>query len=151
MELIRESQNGRTEFIPLLLIGDESEEMIMNYLHDGDIYTIWDRGERIGIIHVLPHSPISAEIKNIGLLNGFQGKGIGKKVMKLLEEILVKDGVLDLSVGTANSSIENLAFYQKCGFRIDEIKQDFFLQYPRPIVENGIRALDMLVLKKSIG
>ncbi|WP_175989122.1 N-acetyltransferase [Bacillus sp. Marseille-Q1617] len=151
MHLKRESSNKRTEFIPLLLIGDEAEEMVMHYLHEGDIYTIWKEEQRIGIIHVLHSSGNSAEIKNMGLLCTEQGKGFGKEAMKLLEESLSKDGIVTLSVGTANSSIENLAFYQKCGYRINEIKHDFFLQYPRPIVENGIRALDMIVLKKPIG
>ena len=54
-------------------------------------------------------------------------------------------------VGTANSSIDNIAFYQKLGFRMAEIKRDFFKAYPTPIFENGIRALDMIVFEKELG
>lgn len=53
-------------------------------------------------------------------------------------------------VGTANSSIGNLAFYQKCGFRLCGIRRDFFLSYPQPIWENGIRALDMVMFERDL-
>lgn len=53
-------------------------------------------------------------------------------------------------VGTANSSIGNLAFYQKVGFRITEVKKDFFSKYPEPIFENGIQALDMIMFEKNL-
>ena len=53
-------------------------------------------------------------------------------------------------VGTANSSIDNIAFYQKLGFRMAEIKRDFFKAYPTPIFENGIIALDMIVFEKEL-
>jgi hypothetical protein len=53
-------------------------------------------------------------------------------------------------VGTTNSSIDNIAFYQKLGFRMAEIKRDFFKAYLTPIFENGIRALDKIVFKKEL-
>ncbi len=50
-------------------------------------------------------------------------------------------------VGTGNSSIDNLAFYQKLGFRFRSVVRDFFtLHYPEPIFEHGIQWCDMIIL-----
>jgi hypothetical protein len=55
-----------------------------------------------------------------------------------------------LWVGTGNSSLSQLALYQKCGFRIREIESGFFESYPEPIVENGIRCIDMVRLRVDL-
>lgn len=103
------------------------------------MYEIAVDGRVVGVVQV-----IGDEIKNLAIAPGNQGQGLGKKAIKLLQE---QPQVSRLVVGTANSSIDNLAFYQKCGFRFSDIRRDFFLQYPEPIFENGIRALDMLMLE----
>lgn len=52
-----------------------------------------------------------------------------------------------LEVGTGNSSISQLAFYQKCGFRIVGVDKDFFKRhYEERIIENGIECIDMIRL-----
>lgn len=90
-------------------------------------------------------------MKNIALDGASRGKGIGRA--------LIEDGIFRYTalgfrrmvVGTANSSIGNLAFYQKCGFRMSHIRRDFFLSYPEPIWENGIRAIDMVMFERGLG
>jgi len=52
-------------------------------------------------------------------------------------------------VGTANSSLENIAFYQKCGFRMDHVRRDYFVYVQPPVIQNGIVMRDMLVLRYS--
>nr|MBP6562703.1 hypothetical protein [Neisseriaceae bacterium] len=53
-------------------------------------------------------------------------------------------------VGTANSSLNQLGFYQKAGFRLSHIVPNYFIDhYPDPIIENGLRALDMVYLKHT--
>lgn len=130
----------RLPLLPLLLIADESEEIVQTYIDEGTMYEIaMDDGEVVGVVQV-----IGDEIKNLAIAPGNQGQGLGKKAIKLLQE---QPHVSKLVVGTANSSIDNLAFYQKCGFRFSDIRRDFFLKYPEPIFENGIRAIDMLMLE----
>jgi ribosomal protein S18 acetylase RimI-like enzyme len=52
-----------------------------------------------------------------------------------------------LEVGTGNSSIGQLALYQKCGFRITGIDYNYFIRhYDEPIFENGIPCRDMIRL-----
>lgn len=55
-----------------------------------------------------------------------------------------------MKVGTANSSISNIAFYQKAGYRLDSIQHDFFSNYKEPIFENGIQAIDLLYFSKEL-
>ena len=75
---------------------------------------------------------------------------MGKRVLELVTDYLKEKEYKEIIVGTANSSIGNLIFYQKCGFRFYEVKKDFFFSYPNPIIENGLRAYDMVMLKKKI-
>ncbi|KAG5362855.1 putative N-acetyltransferase YvbK [Yarrowia sp. B02] len=129
----------RQTLLPLLVLADESEEIVQTYIDDGETYEIALDGEVVGVVQV-----IGDEIKNLAIAPSNQGKGLGKQAIKLLQ---AQPQVARLVVGTANSSIDNLAFYQKCGFRFSDIRRDFFLQYPEPIFENGIRAVDMLMLE----
>jgi hypothetical protein len=44
-----------------------------------------------------------------------------------------------------------LALYQKLGFVKSEIKKNFFLEnYTELIIENGIQAVDMIILKRGV-
>ena len=55
------------------------------------------------------------------------------------------------NLGTGNSSIRNLAFYQKVGFRFQSVLRDFFVEYyEEPIFENGIPCKDMVILDMDL-
>lgn len=56
-----------------------------------------------------------------------------------------------LLVGTANASLENIAFYQKCGFRLYAVRQNYFDYIQPPIMEHGIPIKDMLVMRYMSG
>lgn len=58
------------------------------------------------------------EIMNIAVAEHLQGKGIGKKLLRHAVETAKGYGMSKLEVGTGNSSVSQLALYQKCGFRI---------------------------------
>ncbi|MGX8177137.1 GNAT family N-acetyltransferase [Exiguobacterium artemiae] len=56
-----------------------------------------------------------------------------------------------IEIGTGNSSIGQLALYQKCGFRIVGVDLNFFLRhYEEDIIENGIRCTDMIRLSQDV-
>ncbi len=66
-------------------------------------------------------------------------------------EVAKSKGYRTIEVGTANSSIGQLAFYQKCGFRITGVDKDFFVRhYPEEIFENGIQCRDMVRLSQNL-
>jgi ribosomal protein S18 acetylase RimI-like enzyme len=67
-------------------------------------------------------------------------------IAALLTEAAAR-GVSSVLVGTANAGLENIAFYQKCGFRMDSVRKDYFDYFPQPVYENGIQLRDMLMLR----
>jgi GNAT superfamily N-acetyltransferase len=79
-----------------------------------------------------------------------QGKGLGKAFVAWLLAEARRRCKREMLVGTANSSITNIAFYQKCGFRMDHIRRDYFRYYREPHYENGIRIQDMLVFRYKL-
>lgn len=141
---------NRTDCMEDLLLADESESIVKTYMDQGKLYSISYAHEHIGVC--LFHFPRkdTVEIKNIAIRPAYRGMGLGKQVMDLSSRKFQNSGYTELLVGTANSSIENLSFYQKCGFRFHEIHKDFFLQYPEPFYENGIRGMDMIILRKAL-
>lgn len=151
MEIIYEQQKDRSAFIPLLMLADESEAAVRSYLEDGEVYTFSNAGETVGIMLMVAVDSSTIEIKNMAVVDSARGQGTGRQMIKAMEKKVKNSGYRTILVGTSNSSIGNLIFYQKCGFRFESIKKDFFLAYPEPFYENGIRGLDMVMLKKELG
>ncbi|WP_170289357.1 GNAT family N-acetyltransferase [Metabacillus lacus] len=151
MILIKASSEEKSHFMNLMLLADESENMINKYLGACDVYAAFGKDtEAIAAAAVQRKGEKSAEIMNMAVRENLQGRGIGKAMLTSLLQELKKENVTRVMVGTANSSLDNIAFYQKAGFRMKEIRRDYFLAYPEIIVENGIRALDMIVFQQEI-
>ncbi|MCP3027340.1 N-acetyltransferase [Halobacillus sp. A5] len=140
----------RQDYLALLLLADESEAIISEYINEGEMYTINEQEQPIGIcLFIFPQHDV-VEIKNIAILPDYQRRGIGKKAIAEAHSMFQRRGFSEIIVGTANSSLENILFYQKCGFRMQSIRKGFFINYPAPIYENGIQALDMIVFQKNL-
>ncbi len=152
MDLLLEEVKAadRIYYLPLLLLADESEQVVMNYIQEGTLYSITLDKRLIGVALLVPIDQDGYELKNIALTEDVRGMGIGQRVLRELSKKLKHSHASYVIVGTANSSIGNIAFYQKCGFKMHTIKKDFFLKYPEPIYENGIRAIDMIMFKKLL-
>ncbi|WP_406945125.1 GNAT family N-acetyltransferase [Halobacillus sp. SY10] len=142
--------NERRLFMADLLLADESEAIIESYIDDGLFYTIHLDDVHIGVSLFVFPGEHTVEIKNISIQEAYRGKGYGKRVIHAAFSLFQKKGYKEMLVGTSNSSIENLAFYQKAGFRFHEIHRDFFLQYSDPFYENGIRGMDMIYFRRPL-
>lgn len=108
------------EAIPksLLLLADPSEQQIGAYVQRGLTYVAKQEDNVIGVYVILETRPKTMEIMNIAVVEHLQGKGIGKKLVSHAIETAKGYGMSKLEVGTGNSSVSQLALYQKCGFRI---------------------------------
>ncbi|MGD6993901.1 GNAT family N-acetyltransferase [Sutcliffiella horikoshii] len=149
LELVESSD--RLEYLPYLVMADESESVVKEYIAEGQMFAIIVEGGMVGGVALFVEELADVvELKNIALDPQFRGLGLGKQVIDLSFEIFREQGFRKMVVGTANSSIANLAFYQKAGFRIAEIRKDFFLKYPEPIFEDGIQAVDMVVFERVL-
>ncbi len=151
VRLQRVESANRLGFLPYLLMADESERVVKEYIEAGEMYSIMDgAGLVAGVALFVEESEGVIELKNIALDPEFRGLGLGKQVVVQAFDIFREKGYRKMIVGTANSSIANLAFYQKVGFRMAEIKKDFFLDYPEPIFEDGIQAVDMVMFERVL-
>ncbi len=101
---------------------------------------------------VLMHwDPAASEIIYIAIEAELRGQGYGKAVMAAVIQEAQQRGVRSVLVGTSNASLSQIAFYQKCGFRLDSVRRDYFDYLSSPAYENGIPIRDMLVLRIEIG
>ena len=92
-----------------------------------------------------------SEIDMLAVERARRGQGIGKAVIALIFEEARKRNVKQIIVGTASVSLDNILFYQKCGFRMSHVRRDFFDFIDPPIEENGIRLRDMIVFDYKLG
>ncbi len=151
IDLIEIHKDRRASYLNLLLIGDEDEKVVKSYINEGSLFTIVYEKKEIGVVQCLTDEEESAvEVKNIGLKKAYRGKGIGSKVIKKLEALYECNHYSKMIVGTADSSLENIAFYKKAGFYQSGVKKNFFLQYVPPIYENGLQAIDMIMFEKKL-
>ncbi|HZH62006.1 MAG TPA: GNAT family N-acetyltransferase [Metabacillus sp.] len=137
--------------IQLLLEADPSEQLIMDYVQKGECYVAEIDQQVIGAYVLLEKTIETIEIKNIVIKDEFRGQGLGKKLLLHSIKQARKKGYQALDVGTGNSSIGQLAFYQKCGFRMIGVDLDFFTRhYSEVIIENGIQCRDMILLRMGL-
>ncbi|WP_106498226.1 GNAT family N-acetyltransferase [Lentibacillus sp. Marseille-P4043] len=148
---IRKLRSNETPPMDLLLLADPSRKMIEEYLTSGHCYVAIMEKVMMGVYVTTETNPETVEIANIAVMYGKQGRGIGKKLVKHAINNARTRGFTKIEIGTGNSSIGQLALYQKCGFRIVGILKDFFTKnYPEKIIENGIVCRDMIRLEMDL-
>lgn len=134
-----------------LLLADPSQKLVEEYIKRGQCFIAKDHNQVIGVYVLLPTRPESVELVNIAVDEKYQGQGIGKQLVLHSIQTAKLQGYKTIEVGTGNSSIGQLALYQKCGFRISGIDRDFFIRYyTEEIFENGIQCRDMIRLSLDL-
>lgn len=139
-------ESGDTDaLLPLLHDAEEDDDRIRAALGDPlcVVYAALDGEALVGAAVVRWERP-SSELLYIAVAEQARGTGVGRQMMTALLQELPRHSRVML-VGTANSSLDNIAFYQKCGFRMHEIRRDHFDYIQPPIVEDGIPMRDMIV------
>ncbi|MFB1049405.1 GNAT family N-acetyltransferase [Paraliobacillus sp. JSM ZJ581] len=148
---IRKLKSNENPPKELLLLADPSKDIVNDYVDRGMCYIAEEKGEMIGVFVLLPTRPGTLELINIAVTEEKQGKGIGKRLVKEAIKAAKAKGYKTMEVGTGNSSLSQLALYQKCGFRIVSIDIEFFTRhYSEEIFENGIQCKDMIRLAQDI-
>lgn len=138
----------KKQYLPLLLLADEQEDMIDRYLEKGEMYALDDNGVK-AVCVVTDEGGGLLEIKNIAVDPNHQHKGYGKKLIRFIEE-QYKGRFSTLQVGTGDSPL-TVPFYEKCGFVKSHRIQNFFTKhYDHPIFEAGVQLVDMVYLRKEL-
>ncbi|WP_176586226.1 GNAT family N-acetyltransferase [Priestia megaterium] len=148
---IRNLKSSEEYPLDLLLLADPSEEIVKEYIKRGECFIAEENNFVVGVYVLLPTRPETVELVNIAVNEEFQNKGIGRQLVKDAIKQAHSKGYKTIEVGTGNSSIGQLALYQKCGFRIVGIDKDFFIRhYSEPIFENNIQCQDMIRLSQDL-
>lgn len=138
----------KKRFIGLLLLADESEYMIDNYLERGDLFALYDNGLK-SVCVVTCESPDTCELKNIATYEKWQGMGYGSKLIQYISEFY-KNKYKAMIVGTGDVP-KSIRFYEKNGFCPSHRIRDFFTDnYDHLMFEDGVQLVDMIYLKKEL-
>ncbi len=148
---IKKVESDREQFIELLLLADPSEKAIRMYMNSCILFVAWENGVAVGVLALEGLEENVYEIKNVAVQESSQGKGFGKALVNQAIAYGQEHQARKMIVATGNSSIDNLAFYQKLGFRMKKIVANFFLEnYSEPIWENGIQCTDLIEMEKQL-
>ena len=146
---IKEIKSHKKQYLSLLLLADEQEDMIDRYLDRGTMYVLEDGGVKAECV-VTDEGDGILEIKNIATDPDWQGMGYGKALMEYIAE-QYSGAYSVLQVGTGDSPL-TIPFYEKCGFSRSHIIPNFFTDnYDHPIIEDGVQLVDMVYLRRKIG
>ena len=145
---IRQITENKKQYIDLLLLADEQENMIDRYLGRGAMFALFD-GDVRTVCVVTDEGGGVCEIKNIATDPRYQRRGYGKRMIAHICRHFRSD-FHTMMVGTGDSPM-TMCFYQQCGFAVSHIVRNFFTDnYDHPIIEDGKQIIDMVYLKKDL-
>ena len=145
---IRRVETNKKQYLALLLLADEQEDMIDRYLERGSMYVLEDDGVKAECV-VTDEGGGVLELKNIAVEPDFQGKGYGKALVDFLIRTYAGQYML-LQVGTGDSP-STIPFYESCGFCRHHLVKNFFTDhYDHPIYECGVKLEDMVYLQREL-
>lgn len=142
---VRKITDNKKEYIDLLLLADEQEDMIDKYLERGEMFVLEDNGVKAECVITKEEEGIY-ELKNIAVVPECHRKGYGKKLIEFLMEYYSECKIMYVGTGECPST---LSFYKSCGFEESHRVKNFFVDnYDHPMFEDGIQLVDMVYLKR---
>lgn len=140
----------KKQYLDLLLLADEQEEMIDRYLERGDMFVLQDEHKNaIAVAVVTVEGDNVVELKNLAVLKEEQGKGYGKRMIEYVCKFYSEKYRI-LFVGTGDVDV-TVGFYKHCGFTYSHRVKNFFIEnYDHPIYEDGVQLKDMVYLSRNI-
>ena len=139
-------QADKEKYLPLLLLGDEQESLVMGYLERGDLFVLEQDGEPLGVCVVTREAPGEYELQNIAITPAWQRKGLGRALVEFVFDHYPDLQALRLGTGDSPSTV---GFYKALGFQETGREKDYFLRaYDHPIFEDGNQLRDRVCFQK---
>lgn len=143
---IAETDGDKKRYLSLLLAGDESEAMIDQYIYDGTLYVGFLDKVPIAVCAVVNVDAETVEVKNLAVDVNYRKCGFGRRMLMHIEHEHLGKRII-LGTGETPST---LRFYKSCGYVYSHRIPDFFVvNYPKPIIEEGVTLRDMIYLAKD--
>lgn len=145
---IEKINDNKKQFLDLLLLADEQEDMIDKYLPTGDLFALFDNDLK-SVCVVAPINSETCELKNIATYEKYQGKGYGRALINFISDYY-KNHYKTMLLGTGDVPWI-LSFYEICGFEQSHRIKNFFTDnYDHPMFDGDIQLVDMVYLTKSL-
>ena len=145
---IKVIDDNKKDFLDLLLLADEQENMIDKYLDKGTLFALYD-DELKSVCVVSDEGNGSYEMQNLATYEKFQRKGYGRRLVEYVCNYYKNKGTVML-VGTGDSPL-TVSFYENCGFVFSHRLENYFLEYyDQPIFEAGIQLKDKVYFKMDL-
>lgn len=146
---IRHITEDKGRYLPLLLLGDEQEELIEGYLDRGDLFVCEEAGEALAVCVVTREGPELYELQNIAVAPAYQRQGLGRAMVDFVWTRYPDLRTLQLGTGDSPAT---LGFYRALGFQEVRREKDYFTcRYDHPIYEDGVLLKDRVCFQKTKG
>ena len=122
-------QGQRAGLRDLFDLADDSHEQVDRYIDLGRVLVAFGprSGEVIGHLQLIPtDEPSVEEIKSLAVRAGFRRRGVGRALVERALATCRVEHAGAVAVTTAVADIDNIRFYQRCGFRASAIERDVF-------------------------
>ncbi len=140
--------DNKKDFLALLLLGDEQESSIDEYLERGELFALYDGGLK-SVCLVTDEGGGMLEIQNLATDRPYQRRGYASRLIDYIAECYA-ERFEKIILGTGDvPSI--LTFYDRCGFKATHRVADYFTtHYDHPIIEDGILLKDKVYLARGL-
>ena len=126
---IRRVETNKKQYLALLLLADEQEDMIDRYLERGSMYVLEDDGVKAECV-VTDEGGGVLELKNIAVEPDFQGKGYGKASWTSSSEPI--QDAMRCCRWHWRQPVHHSVFTRSAGFRRHHLVKNFFTEPLRP-------------------
>jgi len=147
MNIIIINENKK-DFLDLLLLADEQEDMIDKYLERGTLFALYDDDLKSTCV-VTDEGNEIFEIQSLATYPQFQKRGYARCLIDHVCEYY-KDKGTTMIVGTGDTPVI-IPFYENSGFVLSHRIENYFIEhYHEPIIEDGVQLIDKVYLKRDL-
>ena len=140
-------KENKKDFLDLLLLADEQEDMIDRYLDRGTLFALYD-GDLKSICVVTDEGNDTYELQSLATYSQFQRKGYGRYLINHVCDYYKGKGET-MIVGTGDTPVI-VPFYENSGFVVSHRVKNYFLEHYEPIFEHGVQLKDKVYLKRGL-
>lgn len=139
----------RSDLRALFELAEDSPRQLDDYINRGRVFVARDaRGRIVGHLQLLETpEPGVTEIKNLAVDAACQRRGIGRTLVEHALAVCRSEGATAVTLITAVADVDNIRFYQRCGFRATAIERDAFTPatgYPSDLSADGVPVRDAI-------
>lgn len=147
--MIREVTGNKQDYMSLLLLADEQESMIDQYLDRGTMFILEEDGIVKGECVITDEGNGLLEIQNLAVAQEYQRQGYGKALIEFVADRYKTENEV-LQVGTGDSPL-TVPFYEQCGFVRHHVVKNYIVNhYDHPIYEGGKQLVDKVYLLRKL-